>query len=222
MVFAWFLHAFSVPHLLVSNQWIICLSLAPLRLGFGIGFGLFRIIMPTFSLVSDLWLWIEIRCFSPQLYNLWIAAACFVFYSLQKVRNQLHFDNITPSCFHLRTNILAHIRFLAQICPGYVHFGTDRSILLDLGIPWRVGEAPKDLILSQHPPLTVGLRSTLTILQKIIQVYRRVVVFFMTVVVSFWVAIQWPWFIKWPFMLRSWQSFLLQNWLLLRVGTKFG
>lgn len=62
------------------------------------------------------------------------------------------FDSMKPSLTYLYTEILAHIRYIAKFCPGYVHFGRDRDILSALGVSWQLGKAPQILILSWHPP----------------------------------------------------------------------
>ncbi|KAJ4715617.1 Ribonuclease H [Melia azedarach] len=112
----------------------------------------FRINFPSCSTVSALWGWIIEKNFSPQLRNLWFTTACFVFHSIWRARNRLRYDNMKPSLRYIHTDILAHIRYFASFCPGYVHYGSDRDTLAELKIPWKLTKAPKSLILVWHAP----------------------------------------------------------------------
>lgn len=112
----------------------------------------FCVKIPSVSFTSNLWGWIIKQCFSPQLYDLWIAIYCFIFYSIWHVRNRLFFNNELPSLCNLHSDILTHIRYLARFCPDYVTFGSDKDILCEQGISWHLSKAPKALILSWRAP----------------------------------------------------------------------
>ncbi|KAJ4713976.1 Ribonuclease H protein [Melia azedarach] len=113
---------------------------------------LFRLKLPPLYYTSELWDWIVSRRFSPQLFNLWLTISCYAFYSIWKTRNRLRFEDEKPSFRQVQMDTMAHLHFFAKFCPGFVRYGMDRDILVDLGIPWQLGKAPKIIILSWRPP----------------------------------------------------------------------
>ncbi|PRQ42072.1 putative RNA-directed DNA polymerase [Rosa chinensis] len=108
---------------------------------------------PAYDSLLDFWVGFCQKGFSPQLYNLWLAAGLLTFMEIWKARNRLRFDNRSPIFSTLCCSIMAWIRQFGSLVPGYYKGVLDSRLLSSLGVCPKPRKAPKIQRVLWHPPL---------------------------------------------------------------------
>lgn len=58
-------------------------------------------------------------------------------------RNRVRFDKKYNSAIRIIIACKAYLVKIARFCPGYAHFGSERHILMDLGVGIKYCQAPR-------------------------------------------------------------------------------